>query len=171
MKELNAVSTLALFETDKKQRAEFSKNIVSAIEEGKINVLDAHLQLKSMQEVADNILITDEKKNKNPEIAKRYKELLMSEADLHGKSFERHQAKFSISEVGTVYDFSACEDPIIDELFVTEKDLKVKIDNRKAELKTAPPEGRTEINPNTGEVMTVYPPKKTSTTSLKVTLK
>lgn len=171
MTELNVVSTLALFETDKKKRVEISQNILNAIEDGTINPLDAHLQLKSMQEVIDNILVKDEKKNKNIELAKKYNDLLMSEADLNGKQFERHQAKFSISEVGTQYDFSICEDPIIDELLTEEKGLKVKIDNRKAELKTAPPEGRTEVNPNTGEVITIYPPKKTSTTSLKVTLK
>lgn len=169
--QLSAPAILSLFETDKQQRSSFVQKLVEAIEDGDINPLEAHLQLKAMEDIISSLTNRDEAKNKlNYEYAKRYHRLLMDEVDKYGKAFEFHQSKITIGEVGTKYDYSVCNDPELTELQSRLDALSEQVKAKQKFLHTIPEEGLQKVTED-GEVITLYRPTKTSTTSLKVSLK
>jgi hypothetical protein len=165
--ELTAPSILSLFETNRDQRTSFVKDIITRLQNGEVDPLEIHLQIKSMEDVINQLTNTDEKKNKNFALAKEYKEMLIEAASKHGKSFELHNAKFEQKEVGTKYDYSVCEDESYNELSKQMEDLKAKIKEREKFLQNVPEGGIAD--PTNGNM--VYRAAKSSTTSIALTLK
>jgi hypothetical protein len=155
---LAPTSILRLFETTKSERGSFVTQVIERLENGDVDPLETHLQVKSMEDLIKQI--TD---------SKEYKKLLLDAASKHGKSFEYHSAKFETKEVGSKYDFSNCGDPIHDELEQKAKSAADALKERQYFLKTLPVKGL-EILIN-DELITIYPPSKTSTTAIAVTLK
>jgi hypothetical protein len=156
-----APSILALFETNKEQRQSFVKNVLSNIESGEANPLKIHLQVKNMEQCIK--MLTDDP---------QYKEAVLEEAGKHGgKSFDFHNAKIEVKEVGVKYDFSNCGDAKMAKLHEELEALKKKVKDREDFLKKAPIEGTPVLDEDTAELVTIYPPSKSSTTSVAVTLK
>ena len=90
---------------------------------------------------------------------------------LQGKEIELNTGtKIELAEVGVKYDFSKCND----EQLLNLEESKIQLDNlikeRQAFLKSLPSEGMDIVTPY-GELVHVYPPSKSSTSSFKVTLK
>lgn len=171
MEQLTTTSILALFETNKEQRRSFIEHTIKAIEEGQTNPLKIHLQLKAMEEIISGMTSLDTRKNKNADLAKRYRDALLSESEKNGREFEYHNAKFTIRETGSKYDYSVCQDEELDKLQQQSDELNKKIKARQAFLKNIPDEGTTILDKETGDVKTIYRPNKTSTTSVIATLK
>jgi hypothetical protein len=157
--EMQPTSIVALFQTNKEERISFASQVIQSVTEGQANPLNVHLQLKAMEDIIDTI--------KNDV---GYKNSVLQYAEQSGKSFEYQNAKIDIREVGVKYDFSNCNDSLYLELESQQADLKDKVKQRAEFLKKAPIEG-TKIVDDNGEVVTVYPPSKSSTTSIVVTLK
>jgi hypothetical protein len=76
--------------------------------------------------------------------------------------------KFQTAEVGTSYDFSNCGDSVLKELEEQEAEIKEKVKQRKEFLKTVSVEGLQILNGD--ELLTLFPPTKTSKSSFKTTL-
>lgn len=169
--QISATSILALFETNKEQRSDFVRLIVESIEKGEISPLKAHLQLKGMEDIFHSLTSTDERKNKNADYAKRYRKELLNEAELYGKKFELFNGKFDVKEVGTKYDYSECNDPVLLELIEKAEKANEAVKERQKFLQNVPEQGAIITDESTGETFTVYRPKKTSTTSVTVTLR
>lgn len=148
---------LSLFETSKAERQDFAQSVVNGLKEGHSDPLKVHLQVKCMEDLIKQI-------TSHPD----YKELTLDEAAKYGKSFEMHNAKFEVKEMGVKYDYSACGDPIYNELSQKMAELEKEIKDRQAFLKAVKP--GTEILVE-DEVVILYPPVKTSTTSITVNLK
>lgn len=87
-----------------------------------------------------------------------------------GKYSTEIGSKIEAAETGTKYDFSVCGDAEHDHMESQINGLEDMLKKRKEFLKTVPPEGLTVVNTFTGEVETIYPPVKTSTSSYKITL-
>ncbi len=164
-------SILSLFETTKEQRATFITDVVERLQNGEVDPLKVHLQVKAMEEIINGLTCTDEKKNKLFTMALNYKAMLLEAAEKHGKKFQLHNAEFSIKEVGTTYDWSKCEDPELNELLAQQEALKEKIKTKQDFLKTVPAAGLLITIEETGETIRVFPPAKSSTTSVAVSLK
>ena len=164
--ELSTKNILSLFETDKAQRSSFVLQVIQGLQDGTADPLKVHLQIKGMEEIIS--MFTDAKKY--PTTAEPYKELLMCEAEKFGKTFEQHNAKFQIKETGTSYDYSQCNDEIINNLHCQLEALKSSIKERETFLKTISIHGLDVITGH-GEVVKVFPPAKKSSTSVTVTLK
>ena len=156
--ELSAVGVLSLLETTKEQRESFVRSIVSALNEGSADPLKIHLQVKNTEDLIKQIT-SDEK----------YREFLLSEAQKYGKTFEQYNAKFQVKETGTRYDYSVCNDPELSELEYKAAEIAERLKARQKFLQNAPQSGTQIIFGD--EVVMVYPPVKTSTTSVTVTLK
>jgi hypothetical protein len=77
--------------------------------------------------------------------------------------------KFEIAETGTTYDYSQCNDDILFNLERQLDALKVEVAERQKFLKAIPAKGL-EVMQEGGEVITLYPPSKSSKSSFKVTL-
>lgn len=77
--------------------------------------------------------------------------------------------KFTLAEVGTTFDFSQCDDPILLDLERHVKQLTDRLKERKDFLKTVPVSGL-DIVTSEGEVAKIFPPSKSSKSSFKVQL-
>ena len=158
--QLSTISILSLFETNKDQRQSFALGVVNALDNGEVDPLKIHLQVKCMEDII-KLLNT----NTN------YKKSVLEAAEVYGqKSFEFQHSKVEIKEVGTKYDFSQCSDPVLERLHDQQKELNEAVKARETMLKTVPAKGL-ELVTEDGEVITVYPPSKSSTTSVAITLK
>lgn len=159
--DLTTTSILALFETNKEQRQSFALDLVSKIEQGEVDPLKIHLQVKAMEDIIkllnDNTI---------------YKKSILEAAEKYGqKSFQFMNSKVEIKEVGVKYDFSQCGDSLYQMFEQQTESMKDNLKKRADFLKTVPVKGLTVVNELSGEVETVYPPSKSSTTSIAVTLK
>jgi len=149
---------LSLFETSKTERQEFAQSVINNAKEGLLNPLKLHLQVKCLEDLIKQI-------TSNPS----YRELTLDEAYKYGKSFEHYNAKFEIKEMGVKYDYSVCQDPIYNKLKDELEALQEKIKAREMVLKSLSQEGLQTLIED--EVVTLYPPNKTSTTTISVNLK
>lgn len=159
--QLTTTSILSLFQTDKSQRESFASDIVQRIDNGDVDPLLVHLQVKCMEDVIKAIT-----GNNN------YKNAVLEASQQQGqKSFQFHNSKFEIKEVGVKYDFSKCEDVVLAKLHKQMEELSAEVKARETMLKTVSEKGMIVTDSETGETFTVYPPAKSSTTSVAVTLK
>lgn len=96
--------------------------------------------------------------------------MIREEVGKYGKSFTTPRGvKFELAETGSSYDFSQCNDPELALLEQQSKEVSEKLKQRKEFLKTVPSKGL-EIHNGDGELVTVYPPSKSSKSSYKVSL-
>lgn len=77
--------------------------------------------------------------------------------------------KLELAEVGVKYDYVFCEDDIYNELIVKQMALDEQIKERQKFLKSIPVEGL-EIVTADAEMKRIYPPSKSSTSSVKTTI-
>ena len=152
------LQVLGLFDLNKEQRAELVQQTIDRISNGELNPLKAHLQVKAMEDIIEGITKD-----------KAYRDMLLDEAAKYGKSFEYGNAKFATKETGVRYSYDQCNDPVLADLMEQNDNLLEQIKLRQKFLQTVPSEG-IDIRVN-DELVTVYPPAKTSTTSVTVTLK
>jgi hypothetical protein len=161
MNELTTTSLLALFETNKEERQSFALSVISEIESGNIDPLKVHLQVKCMEDIIKLL-------NSNT----IYKSSVLESAQKYGqKSFDYMNSKIEIKETGVKYDYSQCGDVILDKLNWQAENLAKDIKARETILKAVSEKGMIMTDTETGESFTVYPPSKSSTTSIAVTLK
>jgi hypothetical protein len=159
--ELTTTSILSLFETNKEQRQDFALRVVDALDSGQAEPLKVHLQVKCMEDIIKLL-------NSNT----IYKQLVLDAANAHGqKSFEYQNSKVEVKEVGVKYDFSKCDDPVLLGMYEKQAELDKAVKERETMLKTISPKGMTITDEETGETFTIYPPAKSSTTSVAITLK
>jgi hypothetical protein len=149
---------LSLFETSKAERQEFAQVVINNAKEGLLNPLKLHLQVKCLEDLIKQI-------TSQPE----YKELTLDEAYKYGKTFEHYNAKFEIKEMGVKYDYSVCQDPVYNNLKSKLVILEDEIKAREKYLKAIPSQGVETLLED--EIVILYPPNKTSTTTISVNLK
>jgi len=77
--------------------------------------------------------------------------------------------RIELAEVGTKYDYVFCEDDILNDMVISRLALDEQIKERQEFLKNLPSEG-IEIITRYGEVKRIYPPSKSSTSSIKCTI-
>ena len=104
---------------------------------------------------------------KSPE----YLDYLISEVAKYGKGMTTSSGtKLELAEVGVKYDFSQCNDPELVELEADLVYLEERIKQRKDFLKAISPSGISVLNQETGETITLYPPSRSSKSSVKCTI-
>lgn len=154
-----SITKIADIQFDKYSRSLMARQVVNDLAEGKADPVQTHYNIKCIEELVKNILNDGQ-----------YKAMVLNEAEKHGKAFNFQNSKIEIKETAVKYDFTVCNDP---EWFKLEAEilaLKDKQKEREQFLKTLKPEGIDIVDEN-GEVYTMYPPAKSSTTSVSVTLK
>jgi hypothetical protein len=85
-----------------------------------------------------------------------------------GKYTTESGSKIEAAETGSAYDFTNCNDPVLLEMQENLDMAEIQIKARKEFLKTVPKEG-IDIR-HEDELITIYPPSKSSTSSYKITL-
>jgi len=157
---MNLITTtdLSLFETSKAERQEFAQSVIKGIKDGLSDPLKIHYQVKCMEDIIKNITSDAD-----------YKSMTLDEAAKYGKTFDHYNARFEVKEMGVKYDYSVCFDPVYNKLKAQLTVLEDEIKAREKYLKAIPPSGVQTLIED--EVLTLYPPIKSSTTSITVNLK
>lgn len=170
--EITTTSILSLFETTKEQRKSFVDDVINRVENGDIDPIKTLVQVKSMEDICNRLTSKSEKTNKDNFVeAKRFNDLLLESAEKYGaKTFQSFNGKFEIKETGVKYDFSKCEDLFLFSLYEKQKSIEALVKERESFLKTVPQKGMIVTDEESGETFTVYPPSKSSTTSLATIL-
>ena len=102
--------------------------------------------------------------------SKEWVAYLREEVSKYGKDFTTSSGtKIELAEVGTKYDFNNCNDEILSGLLKAEEDISESVKKRKEFLKMLPVEG-CDIITSEGEVVKIFPPSKTSTSSVKLSI-
>jgi hypothetical protein len=146
--------------TTKEERSQLVREIFDEVLNGRINPLELHLRLKSAEEVIKQLTGMEP-----------YKAILLDECLKFGKSFNYQTAKIDIREVGVKYDYLGCGNSELAALYDKQKAIEAEIKSIETYHKGLPSAGVQVVLSETGEVETHYPPAKTSTTSVAVTLK
>lgn len=146
--------------TTKEERTQVVREIFNELLEGRINPMELHIRMKCLEEVVKQLTSMP-----------AYKAIVLDDAEKHGKSFQYHNAKVDIREVGVKYDYSGCGSGALADLYEKQEAINDVIKKFEAYHKAIPASGIQTIHPDTGEFETHYPPAKTSTTSVAVTLK
>jgi hypothetical protein len=139
------------------QVAEFSRQIIDELNAGELDALKFKIFLRGIEVFMDNIKPTLD-------------ELAREEAEKYGeKSFSLMGAKVELREVGTRYDYSKCG---YSKLQHVTTELKTWEDQKKqCEKFLQALSGKTTVvNDVTGEIEDVYPPVKSSKSSVVITL-
>lgn len=151
--------TFDFIQSTKDRREDMALKIIEQILEGDLSPLTVHLFCKNLTDFAERITKNTVFRNE-----------LIEEAEIQGKKFEFGNGKMEVKEVGTKYHFENCNDPELGELYARRAALDQQIEAREKYLKALPTEG-VEIVKDECEIIRIYPPYKTSTTSVAVTLK
>lgn len=132
--------------------------IISALNEGRINPLTLQIQRRVIESIIK-------------QIAPTLDGLARKEAESYGaKTFEAMGAEIQLAEHGIKYDYSGCNDTIYNELNAEKEILDAKIKKRESLLKAI--EGSEQFyREETSETWTAYPPVKKSTSGINVTIK
>ena len=142
-------------EVSKESISETSLALINDIDEGHMHPLQVAAQFKFIEDVISNV---------KEELRQR----VIAEQDKYGKQvMTYHGATFDIKEAGVKYDYSECNDTIWDDLKQQIDALTEQIKEREAFLKNLK-ERFSYIDESTGEIVTLYPPKRKSTTTYSI---
>lgn len=156
--ELTTSSIVSLFDTTKEERKSFISDLIERVTEGHIDPVKAHYSIKCMEEIIKAITSDD-----------NYKKCVLGEAEKHGKKFGYKNSEIQIKEAGVKYDYTKCNDVEYDTLVKQKEQLDIVIKDREGFLKNLPPLGMNVLIDD--EIVKIYPPAKSSTTTVQVTLK
>lgn len=153
---MKAIEAFQHLPTTREQVQSFSDQLVFGLQAGDIEPLQFKIFLKGLEKVMENIKpVLDE--------------MARSEAEKHGKSFEIMGAKVELREAGTRYDYSSCGYPKWER---SAAELKAKQEEVKGHEKflQSLKGSMTIADEDTGEIITIYPPVKKSTSTIQITL-
>lgn len=146
--------------------------IIQAVEDGEMDPLKALSGLKAMESLVSTLTDKNPKTNRHADKAILLQQHITDAAGVYNeKKFSLYGATFTKTEVGTKYDYSQCNDSKLAELEKAAKDAADALKKRQEFLKTVPVEGLAVTDTDTGETYTVYPPAKSSTSTVSVSFK
>lgn len=153
----SAIATINQFPENKTQLNTFVAEIIGQVKEGHINALNLKVRLKMIESAYELI----DKATKSEQLA---------ELSRYGKSVELAGFKIEQMEAATRYDYSSCNDLEWSELDAKITALQEQKKEREAFLKGLSRPTAITDSFTAGETITINPPIKTSTSSLKLTM-
>lgn len=136
--------------------AVLANTAISAVIEGEIDPITAHINISKMENAIKAFKANDQ-----------VRDITLRELSKYGKKQSFGDCTLEEVEAGVKYDYSACGDSELEELYKMRQTLDESIKQREAFLKNIPIAGI--VIAETGEF--VYPPAKTSKTTIKTTFK
>ena len=154
---MKAYEALKDLPANKHEADEFTRQIVADLEAGEIDPLKFKIFMNALERFLDGIKPTLDRMARDQ--AEKYGE----------RSFDLMGAKVELKEAGTRYDFSQCGWPVWqrkkDAAKAAEADVKACEEFLKGVKSSV-----SLTDEDTGEVVTVYPPVKKSTSIVQITL-
>ena len=154
---MTPMNLINLNPTNKEEAKALSSNLINAVMNGEINPLELHVKLKAMQTAIEDTL-------------KGIKDQVMVEAAKYpDKTFSAFTANIEKAETGVSYNYASCND----EKWHSFNDLVTIMTDKRKEREALLRTLKEPMNVVTedGEIVTITPPIKSSTSSIKVTLK
>ena len=136
--------------------AVIAQTAINAVVEGEIDPIVAHINIAKMEQAI-----------KLYKANEQVLDITLRELGKYGKKQTFGDCTLQEMETGVRYDFSECGDSRLEALYETRQAIDAEIKEREAFLKSVPLSG--VALPETGEV--VYPPAKSSKTTIKTTFK
>lgn len=136
--------------------AVLANTAIQAVIEGEIDPITAHINISKMENAIKAFKANDQ-----------VRDITLRELSKYGKKQTFGDCTLEEVEAGVKYDYSACGDSELAELYKMRLMIDENIKQREAFLKTIPIAGI--VIAETGEL--VYPPAKTSKTTIKTTFK
>lgn len=112
-----------------------AESIIEQVTEGNIDPIQMYLALKKMEKV---VKLTIDSSDGNKELREICKDAVRKSLD-GGKSLEMFGAKLRMQATGTWYDFSNCNDTVLNELYKIQKEVNELIKTRETEIKALLP--------------------------------
>lgn len=149
-----------------------ASRIIQAVEDGEMDPLKALSGLKAIESLISTLTDKNPKTNRHADKAILLQQHITDAAGYYNeKKFSLYGATFTKTEVGTKYDYSQCNDAKLIELEKAAKDATDALKKRQEFLKSVDPKGLDVFDSETGETYTVYPPSKSSTSTVSVSFK
>ena len=151
------MSTVRQLPESKQQIENFAHQLEQGLENGSIIPSELLRFQKAMEKVFEKIkpILID---------------CALDEIGKYEKGVLIKNTEFSIVEAGTKYDFSDCNDAVLNELTNQADIIMTNIKARQTMLKSLTSAIQI-LDDSTGELITIYPAKKSSSTTVKVTFK
>ena len=158
METSTAMAVINYNPTTKEQIDTFTDKLVGEVSNGSASALEVHLKLTALEKCFKSV-------------KDRINSMTMDEVNLHPeKTFELFGNKIEKAELGVKYDFSNCGDPVLSELDSQIKDLTRLKKEREDMIKHIHGSLHVTVE-ETGEMVEIFAPLKTSTSGIKVFLK
>ena len=142
----------------KENQREAVNTLVKNIKDGEVDPITAYTTIKALYECLGLFL-------KDKDVV----DSTVAACEKFGKEGASYNgASLVVTEASVRYDFSICGDSKWKELAAQKAEIDTKIKAREAFLKAVPAK-QTIVNEETGEIDIIYPPAKTSSTTVKVT--
>ena len=140
--------------------SDYAEQIIQEVIDGNFNAMDVGLQVKFFEDLISKL-------------KERLRTHVIDELEKYprGQEIIKHNAVFAVKEAGVRYDYTNCQDPLWNDLKEQADLLDKEIKDRERFLKTIPPSGLTITDHRTGEIVTIRPALKTSTTTPVITWK
>lgn len=135
----------------------FAQTIIEQVESGYLDALEVDIRSTALIDALSQII-------------KSIEPLTLAEADKHGKSFEYKNAKIQVKELGSKWHYDKSNDSKYFSIKSNIEKLDIERKNRETFLKSL--KQKTSIlDEETGELIEIFPPYKTSKTGVVITLK
>lgn len=154
--ESNILTTKEITKTDIQT---ISSDVISQLEAGTLNPFFLQKNYKALEKIMENV-------------KSKLVDCLNREIDKYPEKktgVEMFGATFKQGEFGTKYSYAETGDPVWQELNAKTKELQEKLKERETFLKGIKG-SETIVDTNSGEIVTVYEPAKTSTTSVSCSI-
>jgi len=145
---------------DKELRTSIISDTLAKVENGEIDPIELQISLKNIETICSAI-----KENK------AFKEAVLNDVQNNGKGYEYSNAKIETRELGVKYSYVNCNDAELTKLELLFDVANKNLKERQEFLKGVPGKGIDVTDEETGEITTIYPPSKSSTTGTVITLK
>ena len=134
------------------------QHLTKGVEDGLINPLELLTKIRATEKVLDGVLTN-------------IRDLMVTEALKYGKDpIIINGVEMKVQEAGTKYDYSKCNHPEYNILVNQKNHISDKMRDIEAILK-ANKTSWEHVDTMTGETFTIYPPIKTSTTTVMCKIK
>lgn len=142
----------------KSEQLNAAQTIIDRFKNGEVEPISAYASIKAVVEALSLVL-------KDKDVVG----MAISGVEQYGPGGTTYRgAKMSVCETGVRYNFSACGDPTWEDLSAQKAAIEAKLKERETFLRGIK-EPQTIVINETGEVVTVSGPSKTSSTSVKIT--
>lgn len=140
------------------EQSRWAAELARPLVEGEVNPLEFITKLKGLQQALSIV-----------EKDKDVRDTVLREIYKHGKQATWSGATIATRETGVRYDYTACGDPVYNDLARQREALDKRLKEREAFLKTVPADGATLVWDETGEIYTLHPPVRLGAESYAIT--